>query len=101
MSYCIQGNAIVSVQRNMTHPVHIADTDARANSAGLRPRGRARAEDTEPSLITAIADELAKISGGPITHHMAGARRILEEAFRAVGQVNGVTALCEKSPHAG
>ena len=100
MSHCVQDNPIVSVQRNMTHPVHITNSEARANGAGRRPRGKARVEDTEPSLLRAVAFELSKIEGGAVAHHMAGARRALEEAFRAVEQQNGVAAWCETSPQA-
>ena len=98
MSYRVQDKLRVSVQRNVTQSVHITNTEARANSARRRPRRKARAEDTEPSLIRAIARELSKIEGGRILDHLTGARQLLEEAFRAVEQVNGVAALCEPSP---
>ena len=100
MSYRLKHTARVSVQRKARRPAHITETKARANGVGRCPRGKARVEDTEPSLLRAVAFELSKIEGGAVAHHMAGARRVLEEAFRAVEQQNGVAARCERSPHA-
>ena len=100
MSYRVQDKLRVSVQRNVTQSVHITNTEARAKNAGRRPRGKARTRDTEPFLIRAIARELSKFEGGRIVEHLTGARQLLEDAFRAVEQKNGLAALCDASPHA-
>ena len=100
MSYSLQSIPRASVQRNVTEPARVTGTKARANGGGLQPRGLAQAVETEPSFIRAIASELSKIEGRRIEDHLAGARQLLEEAFRAVEQKNGLAALYDASPHA-
>ena len=100
MSYCIQSNPFVSVRRNMTPTGNITNTKARGNGPGRGPRGNAQTKDTGPSLIKGIARELAKIEGGRIVDHLTVARQLLEDAFRAVEQTNGLAALREASPNA-
>ena len=100
MSSCVQDKRKVRVQRNVTQSVHMTNTEARAKNAGGRRRGKEQTRDTEPLLIRAIARELSKFEGGRIVDHLTGARQLLEGAFRAVEQKNGLAALCDASPHA-
>jgi hypothetical protein len=44
------------------------------------------AEYPQPTFLTAIAQELAYVHGGTVQQHAGGARRMLEEAFRSLGQ---------------
>ncbi len=75
MSYCLQSIPRVSVHRNVTQPVRMTET-------------KAQAVETEPSFIRAIARELSKTDGGKPAGHLTRARQLLEEAFRAIEQVN-------------
>ena len=70
----------------------VAHNGPRADYPVSRPaRGCEEACDEQPSLITAIAHELSTIEGGTTAEHLSGARQLLEEAFRAVEQLDDVT----------
>ena len=91
MSYCLQSIPRATVQRDVTQPARMTETKAHADGVGPHARGLAHAVETEPSFIRAIARELSKTDGGEPAGHLTRARQLLEEAFRAIEQVNPVS----------
>ncbi len=95
MSYCDTQQASwndANIVGTSTEEVRVARPDPRADHIACQPvRCNANACSRQPSLIAVIADELSKIHGGATAEHLSGARRLLEEAFRAIEQV-GETA---------